>query len=94
MAINLRPALRPKSTAKTASSSTSAQSAAIADNIFYVRIAVDAISYLEFGVNPTATTSSLYMAAGASEIFKVAPGEKIAVITASTGNMWMSLLTE
>ena len=33
MAINLRPALRPKSTAKTASSSTSAQSAAIADNI-------------------------------------------------------------
>jgi hypothetical protein len=36
----------------------------------------------------------LYMAAGSSEIFKVSPGEKIAVITASTGNMWISLLTE
>jgi hypothetical protein len=55
--------MRVKSTEKVTSSGTSAQSAAFAENIDYVRVAADAACHLEFGANPTATTSKVYVPA-------------------------------
>ena len=84
--------MKPKTTEKITSSGTSVQSTAISDNIFYVRIAADAACHLEIGVNPTATTSSIYLPAEDYEYFKISPGEKIAVI--GTVNLYVTELTE
>jgi hypothetical protein len=85
-------AMRPKSTQKINSTGTSAQSAKISDNIFYVRVAADAACHIEIGVNPTATTSSIYLPADDYEYFKISPGEKVAVI--GTVNAYITELTE
>jgi len=84
--------MKPKTTEKITSSGTSVQSTAISDNIFYVRIAADAACHLEIGVNPTATTSSIYLPADDYEYFKISPGEKVAVI--GTVNLYVTELTE
>ena len=62
---------------------TSTQSAAFNASTTFIRIkAVDAC-HLEFGVNPTATTSSVIkMDAGETEYFGVTPGQKVAAINA------------
>jgi len=85
-------AMKPKSTEKVTSSGTSVQSAAISDNIFYIRVAADADCHLEIGVNPTATTSSIYLPADDYEYFKISPGEKVAVI--GNVNIYITQLTE
>lgn len=85
-------AMKPKSTQKVNSAGTSTQSAAIYDNIFYVRIAADADCHIEIGVNPTATTSSIFLASKDYEYFKISPGEKVAVI--GTVNIYITELTE
>ena len=85
-------AMRPLTTQKVNSSGTSAQSAAFSDNIEYVRIIPDADCHIEFGVNPTATTSKIFMESKNSEYFKVSPGEKVAVI--GTVNLYITELTE
>jgi hypothetical protein len=84
--------MRVISTEKVTASGTSVQSAAFAENIEYVRIAADAACHIEFGVNPTATTSKVYVPADDIEYFKVSPGEKVAVI--GTVNLYVSQLTE
>jgi len=84
--------MKPKSTQKVNSAGTSTQSAAISDNIFYVRIAADADCHIEIGVNPTATTSSIFLASKDYEYFKISPGEKVAVI--GTVNLYVTELTE
>ena len=84
--------MQVKSTEKVSSSGTSAQSAAFADNIYYVRVVADAACHIEFGSNPTATTSKVYVPADDIEYFKVSPGEKVAVI--GTVNLYVSQLTE
>jgi hypothetical protein len=84
--------MQVKSTEKVTSSGTSAQSAAFADNIYYVRVVADAACHIEFGTNPTATTSKVYVPADDIEYFKVSPGEKVAVI--GTVNLYVSQLTE
>lgn len=84
--------MKPKTTEKITSSGTSVQSTAISDNIFYVRVAADADCHLEIGVNPTATTSSIYLPADDYEYFKISPGEKIAVI--GSVNLYITQLTE
>jgi hypothetical protein len=84
--------MQVKSTEKVISSGTSAQSAAFADNIYYVRVVADAACHIEFGTNPTATTSKVYVPADDIEYFKVSPGEKVAVI--GTVNLYVSQLTE
>lgn len=84
--------MRPLTTQKVNSSVTSAQSAAFSDNIEYVRIIPDADCHIEFGVNPTATTSKIFMESKTSEYFKVSPGEKVAVI--GTVNLYVTELTE
>lgn len=84
--------MQVKSTEKVTSSGTSAQSAAFADNIYYVRVVGDAACHIEFGSSPTATTSKVYLPADDIEYFKVSPGEKVAVI--GTVNLYVSQLTE
>ena len=84
--------MQVKSTEKVTSSGTSAQSAAFADNIYYVRVVADAACHIEFGTNPTATTSKVYVPADDIEYFKVSPGEKVAVI--GSVNLYVSQLTE
>lgn len=85
-------ALRPVSTEKVNSAGTSAQSAAFGANIEYVRVIPDADCHIEFGKNPTATTSTIFMEAKTSELFKVSEGEKVAVI--GTVNLYVTQLTE
>lgn len=84
--------MRIISTEKVTASGTSVQSAAFVENIEYVRIAADAACHLEFGVNPTATTSTIYLPANDFEYFKISPGEKVAVI--GTVNLYVSQLSE
>lgn len=85
-------AMRPTTTEKVNSSGTSAQSAAFADNIEYVRVIADADCHIEFGVNPTATNAKIFLEAKSYEYFKVSAGEKVAVI--GTVNLYVTQLTE
>lgn len=85
-------AMIPKTTQKVTSSGSSVQSSAFGANIEYVRIVADADCHIAFGVNPTATTSSIYVPVDDVEYFKVSPGEKVAVI--GSVNLYVSDLTE
>lgn len=58
----------------------SLQSAAFDAATTVVRIHTDAICSLAFGTNPTATTSTMRMAADQTEYFSVKFGQKVAVI--------------
>jgi hypothetical protein len=60
---------------------TSAQSDAFNAKTRFVRIHTDAICSILFGANPTATTANKRLAANQTEIFRVTPGDKVAVIT-------------
>lgn len=46
-----------------------------------IRVATDAICSIAIGTNPTATTSTMRMAANTVEYFSVSPNMKIAVIS-------------
>ena len=85
-------ALRPVTTQKVNSSGSSAQSAAFGSNIEYVRVIPDADCHIEFGKNPTATTSKIFLESKTSECFKVSEGEKVAVI--GTVNLYVTELSE
>lgn len=62
----------------------SQQSAAFAtQGVFAVRAVATADCYIAIGANPTATTSSTLLPAGAPEYFAVQSGEKLAVIGTS-----------
>lgn len=61
---------------------SSAQSAAFTSSTTLIRIESDATCSVEIGTpNPTATATSMRVAAGVPEYFVVNPGDKIAVIT-------------
>ena len=85
-------AMRPINTQKVTSSGTSAQSSAFGANVEYVRVIADAACHIQFGVNPTATTSTIYLPADDIEYFKVSAGEKVAVI--GTVDLYVSDLSE
>ena len=61
-------------------SGASAQSAAFAGTTDIIRVHSDAICSVLVGPNPTATTSTMRLAADQTEYFVVNPGDKIAVI--------------
>lgn len=58
----------------------SAQSTAFNANTTIVRIFSTKDCYIQYGANPTATTSDMFIAGGIIEYFGVEPGSKIAVI--------------
>jgi len=62
----------------------STQSAAFQDSTKFIRVVADTDVRILFGSNPTAVAnSSILMASGSAEYFGVAPGEKVAAITAA-----------
>ena len=67
------------------SGGTSTQSSAFGSQSEYVRICSNADVHILFGANPTATANSIFIPADEPEIFKISPGEKVAVI-GSSGN--------
>ena len=85
-------AMRPVTTQKVNSSGSSAQSSAFGDSIEYVRVCADAACHIEFGVNPTAANTKIFLEAKSSEYFKVSEGEKVAVI--GSVNLYVTELTE
>jgi len=85
-------AMKPTTTEKLASSGSSSQTAAFADGIEYVRVIADADCHIEFGVNPTATNSKIFLESKSYEYFKVSPGEKLAAI--GSANVYVTQLSE
>lgn len=63
-------------------SSGSVQSAVIQDQCKLMRIVGDDDFHVEFGANPTATTTSMYIPADTPCFFGVNPGHKVAVVAA------------
>lgn len=60
---------------------SSAQSSAFGSTTGLIRVHCDVVCNVSIGgTNPTATTSLMRMAAGATEYFVVKPGDKLAVI--------------
>lgn len=74
----------------------SVASTAVGLQTYAVRIASTGACHIAIGMAPTATASSTLIAAGlVGEIFRIAPGEKVAVIQdgAATGNCSITELT-
>lgn len=72
--------LPPLTTQVKAIGGTSAQSTAFSAKTQMIGVHTDVICSIEVGVDPTATTDSRRLSAGATEYFYVTPGHKIAVI--------------
>jgi hypothetical protein len=76
--------LRPTTHQSLSATGSSVASAAFGSQTEYVRIASTADVYILFGANPTAVStagsSTIFIPADQPEIFKVSPGEKVAVI--------------
>ena len=85
-------AMRPVTTQKVTSSGSSAQSSAFGSNIEYVRVVPDADCHIEFGVNPTAANTKIFLDSKSEDYFKVSEGEKVAVI--GSVNLYVTELTE
>mgnify|MGYP003154385708 FL=1 len=85
------------STANVATSTTSAQSAALGtaqSGVFWVRLCADTDTYYAIGSSPTATTSSTFLPADTIEIIKVDVGDKVAgIIGTGTGILGVTVLT-
>ncbi len=72
--------MRVTNTIKRTVSDTSAQTAATNASTEYIRVVADTDGvFIAFGANPTATASSIFIPANEPEIFKISPGEKVAI---------------
>lgn len=60
---------------------TSAQSSAFGDGTSLVIVQSDEAIYVKVGNNPTATTNSYKLAAGAEQAFTAGAGQKVAIRT-------------
>jgi hypothetical protein len=60
---------------------TTTQSAAFNARTKFIRVHSDGICSFKFGADPTATTSTPRMVAGATEFFGVVAGQKVAFVT-------------
>lgn len=76
-------AYEPPVASQTVTFTTTTQSSAFNAITRFVRIHTDAICSIEFGTNPTATTSTRRLAADATEYFAVPVGNsfKVAAVT-------------
>lgn len=79
--IRANAALEPLTAAQTVAIGAEAKSAAFNANTHFVRIHVDAICSIKFGLAPTANTTNKRLAAGQTEYFMVRPGDKVSVIS-------------
>ena len=79
--IRANAALEPFTASQTVAIGAEAKSAAFNANTQFVRIHVDAIASIKFGVNPTADTNSQRLAANQTEYFKTKPGDKVSIIS-------------
>lgn len=80
---NLMPVVKmpPIATMTAPIAGTTTQSSGFGTTTFMICIHADTICSVEFGSNPTATTSSRRIASNATEYFEVTPGHKVAVIS-------------
>jgi len=86
-------ALRPRTTHTLSFTGTSQQTPAFNKNTIVVRVYANQDCFLEFGLNPTATSSSMPLPAGVVEYFKVQDAEKIAAIQISAaGSLYVTEL--
>ena len=60
----------------------SAQSTAFGASTVLIRVVADVACYIDIAADPTAAAADTYVPAGAPEYFRVAPGDKLAVIEA------------
>lgn len=72
--------VEPSSTSTLAIGAVTGQSGAFSGGTNFVRLHVDAVCHVSFGIDPTATTSNMRFAAGQTEFFGVVGGHKLAVI--------------
>lgn len=86
---------RDKATEKVAVTTTSAQSGAMGDYIYKIRLIATANIHFAIGSNPTATTDDAYLTANDYIYLGVSPGEKVGIRTASgSGNAFITQLTQ
>lgn len=76
-------AMMPAQT-QTVTYSTSAQSAAFAEDTKFIRVIADAAAHLAFGSSPTATTSHPWVPSSTPEFFGVKGGDKVAAYDGSS----------
>lgn len=77
------------------SGGASAQSTAVGDYTKVIKLSATQDMYVEFGLNPTATATSMYLAGDkADRYFKIRPGEKVACLQISTaGTLYIHEMT-
>ena len=84
--------LYPGTTHKvTSSGSSAASSTAFNAQTVFVRIVTSAAGHIKFAAAPTAAATDIYIPAGWVEIFKVAPGDKVAFI--GSGDLYATELS-
>jgi hypothetical protein len=84
-------ALRPGTTQMLTPAGASTASSSFSSQTEYVRVASDSDVHIVFGASPTATANDIFLPANEIELFKVSPGEKVAVIgTANVSVVEMS----
>jgi hypothetical protein len=71
----------PAVTQQQVTFTTTTASAAFSADTRFVRVHTDSACRVAFGDAPTATTTSMRMAAGQTEFFAVPPGSKVAAVT-------------
>lgn len=79
------PAIFPGFSQRLQIGATSSQSIPMGATTGIVRLCPTSDCYVAFGANPTASSSSLLLPAGAVEYFGINPGDKIAVLQVSSG---------
>lgn len=79
------PAIFPGVSQSLAVGAVSTQSSAFGSSTGLIRVCPTVDCYIEINSNPTATTSSLYLPAGAVEYFGCNPEDKLAVLQVSAG---------
>lgn len=77
------------------SGASSVQSTAVGNQIEYVQISSNQDVYIEFGVDPTATSSSMFIRGdGEQRIYKIRPGHKIAALqVTASGTIYIHEMT-
>jgi len=86
---------KDKSTQKLGISTTSAQSTAIGDSVYKIRLVSTAACHFKIDVSPTATDSDAFLPANDYIYLGISPGEKVAVRTVSgSGSAFITQLTQ